>query len=517
MSNINDDISVNIIGEAYDGIAARELCRLYQPDVLLTDIRMPGLSGIELIKEVNMVSPHTKSIIISGYGEFEFAKQAISLHAFGYLLKPVDEEELHKAIIYVSKVLEDENEREKSALAQRSKLQKAAEKQVIHDIIHHRFKNQEFFYSACENTSLDFINNDLCVLITTIVDYDGAEYAEVDFDALINTLLPASFKSCTVPKDESNNEFITFVLSDKQKERNIIEYLRMYVKNLHDDYHITAVVGISGFSSTRSLLNNIDRQIDRAYLAFEGTFFQDTSISVFNESDNAAKLQLQVDESIKRSLFFAIKMSKAEDAIKIINNLFDFLEQQGKIYSPASVIDSVWMLLTYTVTALNLSYYNVNNLYAGEYNSIYSHVNRIRSLSHLRKYICSVCIDLIRINPLYSKEQREDCIAIAQEYVNEHYSSYISLDMIAKSVFLSPTYFSELFKKRTGLNYIEYVTKIRMNKACELLKNSDLKIYEISEQVGYSDTKYFAKLFKKAFNFTPKEYREMHATMRNII
>lgn len=388
------------------------------------------------------------------------------------------------------------------------KLIKMKRQQLMHDIIHCRYKNQEEFDKIDREVKADFLNVELCVMVVTITDYDNSgrssamselHMRHIDFDSILRGLLPPSIQCCSVLKNASITELVVFLTAPDQLNRITAEAARSFLQALHKQYCLIAVAGLSGFARIHNQLSEIKQQLKRAYRSYDLNFMTNETISVYQESQLQVPndIPLKIDEKLRQQLFFSIKMNQEERARQIADQMFDMIAEQARKLSAETVKHSVWLLINAIVSELGNENFEITDLYSGDEMSIYAHMETIRSFSKLRDYTKSVFIDLIEINRKNAEDQFEDCISIAKKYTMENFNSCISLDMIAKCVYLNPTYFSELFKKRTGMNYTEYVTKLRMDKARELLGDTSLKIYEISEQVGYSDTKYFAKLFKK--------------------
>ena len=335
-----------LVGEAGDGEYAYPMILKRQPDILLTDVKMPFMDGLELSRLVKKALPRTKIIVISGYNEFDYAKEAIKIGISDYLLKPVTSASLMDALKKVSDQIFEEQENSR--------------------LLERYFINYEKYMAFP----------------------DKSDYSGVDRKLIRNFLKTGNIEECGIFIDE----------------------------------YFEAV----GEGNYMSLLLRQYMTMDIFYCVLE-----------FIKSLNAQELNTQPELTDLKRVTKAIE--KADTTMEYLKELFTF--------------------------ALTVRDKNSGDRYG-----------------------------------LLIRE--------AQEYIAENYgNSDFSLNMIAGYIGVSPSYFSSIFKQGTGQSFIEYLTKVRIDRACELLRCTTLRTSEIGEQVGYNDPHYFSTAFKKIMGQSPKEFK----------
>ena len=341
------DIDVELRGIASNGVDALELLKKTDSKIILTDIRMPDLDGIDLIHIIKDELPYIKSILLTGHQEFEYAYSAIKYGAFEFILKPTDPDEILEIIQRAKKEIESEN---KSTFV-------------------YNFKNTNRKDSIAENLSVD--GN-----------------------------LPS----------ESINEIIKNV-----KVRN---------------YHNVKVL-------TRELLMCLSNHPDA-----NGVLLKNACIEIITLASH-----LLVEKGTEQ------------------------FEMQDRLvfYSNINTCKDIEELIQYTNILLE---------------------KIINSLNFMDDLIVNKTVD--------------ECLS----YIEQYYMDDITLVSLARNIHRNPIYLSRLIKKVQGKNFSDILTFVRMNKACELLRNQDLKAYEVSNKVGFKDSRYFSQVFRKHYGVTPTEYRK---------
>ena len=497
-----------VIEEASDGFEALKLCCELCPDILLTDIRMPGLSGLELIRQLNSASPGTKSIIVSGYNDFELAKQAIGLNAFDYILKPIDEEELRASVTRAAQLLSLEKERLLRVNTQNERLLFALRRQFWLEVWQRRFTRTEALSHAAMEVGLLLTGKQLNVILLS-AEYSGQERGQFAYPEIeppleyLYELFPPPCECFFVKRDESNAEYAVLLLCESGSETPCaaIESLLSFLQRMHG---LKFVAGVSDFAPLGGdLPKSTARQFEKAYEAYDLSFFSRNALSLASAPNHPATEHFSVSDEITMRLFFALKMNKLEKAAEIIEELKTAVYSGGRTYLASEVKAEIWRVINDLVSMLDHPELTVGSLYTKDSLSTHACFFRCRSFSSVLSFLRGLCECMV-----FMETEPVDSILLAQKYVQEHYNADINLSLIAKSVYFSTAYFSNLFKRRTGMNFIDYVTQIRMVKARELLHDPSLRCYEICEQVGYTDPKYFTKLFKKHFLIGPKEYQD---------
>lgn len=514
------DLNLELMGIANDGISAYEMIMKFNPDIVITDIRMPGYNGIELIKKVKEFNPSIDFIIISGYQHFDYAHNAIKYGVKDYLLKPLKKIEINGTL---TKMIEKYKEKE-ILINERVMLEKRANEEAE--------KLKENFISNIFNMD----NEDgLCLNIDEInakynfsfkKGYYQGIIVKPDINYLENsqevlTLLTQK----TVKIINSNlNKFCDELIIYPSKDRVlcIINYQDSEIKKLRksmisiiDDLHslrdlfenIRTTIGVG-----RSIdnISKIDLSIKEAQGAILDRIILGSGKII--ESKNVSNSYLLVENIItfdrrRRIINFVeifdikeieIMISEIEKEIALKENI------SGKYVK--DIVDEILNIIIYALKN-NANVKNLDkNLLEGFWGK-FSMCNKIRDVFELLNYYIQ---DIITTTINDKKSENNRPIREAQKYINENFDSPINLEEVSDIVGFNSSYFSSLFKKETGVNFLEYLTNVRIKAAKGMLSDSNKSITDISYEVGYKDFKHFSRQFRKITGLSPSKYRKLY-------
>ncbi len=483
------------IGFANNGEEAFEMLIKEQVDLLITDIRMPGLSGIDLIKKIREHDKDIKIIIISGYDDFEYAQSALRYGVSDYILKPVKRQTLAKAINKLAKTV----------------------------VLEKKLK-------AKNNTSLS--KDKLYRLILE----DFSESASAEFEKIFSSGFGYyQLLAIEVYEKDSSNIFKPYfnkVLSELKNDKNLnlaLEYIsfenRMYIILKHD----LDVKVIKGFLEAK-LADLLALSKDLSVLIAVSNSYKllsEISLERVNRSIlekfvhglNRIYLDLNDDENVKRNpsaykYVFSIDDLLASDTkdvaiLSLINGFKASLQEESKenqlfgyeiILHIASFNRDVILELI-KKDYLQYEFKRFNEFEDALFNQI--------DLDHAFKLLSQNLKQVFDEAMQNIKGKDATPIKRAKDYINAHYMQDISLSLVSEEIGLNASYFSTLFKKETGENFATYVSRLRIEKAKRLISTTNYKIGEITELVGYYDLSSFNKKFKKYTGLSPKEYRKL--------
>lgn len=441
-----------VAGCALNGMDALELIRESEPDLVFTDIRMPGISGLELIKKVSETNPRTQFIVVSGYAEFAYAQKALKHGAIGYCLKPFEEDEIINALKKAKLILDKSNHETYEQLLE---LLDNSSESSKHKIL-----------SMLKNAGLDLQGNDGIMLIAFIGQ--GALYFPENTKYIMLRL--AINKKAYLVEKQSNDSLPAFLENQLSLGMNGIGI-------------------VNSFNCVEDLKSAINDAIIAAYQFFikcrKGVFISrpcdveelDSSLMNLNKAIQQ-KDTVSIQECFQnmKGLFTTEELS-IKNAFKIYNLVTAFLFKS--IGADSADIDDFEQLAS--------SYENVFVL--------------LESLMNLTVKQCGISQSI--------KYSEIDNVVVKQilDYINDNFNKGITVHMLSEKFFISPNYISFIFKKAVGENFKEYLAKIRMNYACELLKNSSYSIQQIGEKAGYNDYFYFTRIFKSMTGLSPSRYR----------
>ncbi len=461
-----ESLGYTVIGEANDGLTALQMIIDRQPDVVISDIRMPGLDGIQLLEAIEQRRLKTKAILVSGYAEFEYAQQAIRLGAFDYLLKQVDKNKLTDCLLRLSDHLADKQKESRELDLYLDELFELLEPD-------NKIKIGNFLSNKgieCEYPHYRF----LCCL-----------YAR-------STVSSAS-KEITVHQGVKSICFRTgqnklSILLNYDENKYPLDFLNYISDNLADaDY-----IGISGMGTSSTPIANIYQESDIA--VFSSFFHRDHRVLRYKSAEFSpmiGKAILNMEVAIK------------EQDQKQISLVLDRLYEECK--SEFMLIDQISTIYNQIVSLIYKYYSGTGGIHEIEHLSYEQIVRSFSSLEQLfdrmRSFFEQSTFDQVSI----SHELVKKIIA----HIDASYTEDIMLSSLSKQFNISLGYLSALIKKETGKTYSEYIINKRLNLAKGLLSDSTISIQEIVERVGYKDYFHFNKLFKKHFGITPSKYRKI--------
>lgn len=509
------DMEVSAV--VHDGIEALSSIALFKPDIVITDIRMPGYDGLELIRKSQEISPDTEFIIISGYRQFEYAKSAISYGVKNYLLKPIQTTELTETlsklrIAYIQKHSQITNAERYKIIEENNRMQKRA------DFLHNIFikKSASLFYSIEEINETYAFQFQKGRFQTAIFKIDGGERSmqtELDY---INEKIHdfVSFRLHSICHDAAciSDSSSTFLLMNynendqKQIRTTLKKFLNELLCQKEILHHISVTLGIG---RPCCFLEDIPLSLKTAQLVIEQRLISGTNILIDESYLPTEGSDSDIFPEFNRHFSEAIdKLSERE-----INECFTTLKKQliqASSLSGHALIQSVREAVLFYVSSMQK-----NGLTIPDKETFLD--NFQKSLNNQNSW--QDVISLLYKNILESfksacnarKQEAGKPIREAKNYIKANLKDNLTLEQVSSVAGFNSSYFSFLFKKETGTTFSEYVIQVRMEKAKELLKTTDWNISLICEEVGYNDLKNFTKNFKKYTGLRPNEFRKIYS------
>ncbi|MEG1004540.1 response regulator [Clostridium sp.] len=500
-----------IVGDAENGKDALEKLEKLQPDIVMTDIKMPFMNGLELGEKIKEIMPWTKIIIFSGSDELEYAHRAIKINAYEYVLKPINSIELIEVIkklkIKMDEELDEKKNVEKLYKYYKRSLPVLKEKFLV-GTIEGRIK-EELWGEEGKRVGVEFTEEFYAV---GVIHTDNLE-DEKEIEIAEEDLIDISIKQII---DEVMGEYCNYVsfiysrtivvISNFNNKENIFNFIKGLNEVCKISERITEKSVSAGVGQIATDYSQIRLSYKMARNAMHYRMVLGTGRAIYIddvEPDNS--VQLQFDENDERELLNAIKIKSNEEIKKSISKFFIKAEKlllpynQYKIY-----LIQITTSLLKLVQAYNL---NIEEAFGKEFNC-YSHIDNFNSMDRAQEWFIEKGI---KINCLIKRERLDTSkllVEKAKEYVDSNYSdSEISVEKLCGHLHVSPTYFSTIFKRETGENFINYLTTVRLDAAVNLLNTTDYKSYIIAQNVGYPEPNYFSYVFKKRFGVSPSKYR----------
>ena len=501
---------IEICGEAEDGTQALKLIRELSPDIVLIDIRMPEMNGLKVIETIHSENLPVKSIIISGYDDFSYVQEALKLGVSCYLLKPCRPEEILENVLSVK--AEIENERSKKKIYEELLLKFNENLPLIKDHYLTRLIPFESNYMSkmLEDFELYKINIKAKNILIAIVRIDNIQesYAVINSKdleltrfAVKNTLdevISSKFK-CEV--FENDDGIIIIANVDKNLYyKEFLPLLEKVKKFVRDNMDFTISIGIGRVYND---ISDIQYSYSDALGAIEAMFLMGTDSiieyealpdEVINDNCYPMNEEKKILNSIQTGNIFELEQRLEEFFIRLNPGR---LSKEITLKSCLALVFSLYHLCVETHT-------NSEEIFGQEFSVVDSFL-KIDTLSQMKEKLVKIAMKLLeKVN---SEKVSNKIIEQSLKYIENNYHRDLSLVKVANSVFISPKYYCLLFKQSMGINFVDYLNKLRIESACELLKDVRLKTYEIAYKVGYSNDKYFCQIFKKYKGISPTQYR----------
>jgi len=514
------DLDIEISGEASNGKQALDMAEQTKPDIVITDIKMVGISGLQLASILQSWFPDIKIIFITGYQDFTYAKNAISLGAYGYVLKPVDEEELYQAVKKAVDQFDFEiyTKREKNILTRQvEETLPLLQQQFLKKLLLNTSYSDEFL-ARIKDLGIFNEGETYHVVVISLDNYRLYERrsSKEQIWSLTQTILHDLNKSIgrdlssTVVQIEDN--LYSFLLKQLSSDTGeIIEScLKRVIKNLVKIFNISTTIAISQSTSS---CNNINRLYEETLDATKAKWCIGSGRVIWASEMGYASNDIVVDKkleldytdiqaNITKMMLFGEKYEIVKYLDEYFSNLPAELKNTKKHFQTLCL-----KILEICIKLLTEANQSVSDIIRDRL-SMLDELLLYETYDSLKKWVIdrvmelTICMSKIKTNR--SSRLVEKVYNIIQDYYNQD----ITIEMISDMVYFSPNYISRIFKNETGITILQCLTKVRMEKAVEMMKNPSLKIAEITEKVGYRSASYFGQIFKQYYGVTPKEYMD---------
>ena len=498
------------IQSAKTGRSVIELAENFRPDIALMDIQMPGINGIEAMKEIRHINSNMVFIVLSAYDKFDYAKEAINLGVIEYLNKPFDQETIIGVLKRAMGIIDSERKKRSDDLLIKEKLETVVpiiENGLIQNLLFHEhftedvdnYKellgiNDDYGYMAVivsgEEQVGNYMRGAVAASIKTQKEYkEIREIAGGYFHGIVGCVMANKIPVLITCKEES---------LPYDERTTLIEHAREMVRKLTDRFSINFRIGIGGIRPLSSIAESYSEAL-AVLVRTTGRVAHVDDVPVGCEYEDNYPVKLE------KNLFDEVKGGDVSQAVKTANKFFDWMDENYR----ECPTDIKLKVLEFVLWAEHLAYENGGNVYHFRSRSDYlPQISSMDSLDQLRLWFTSKIEEASKMINTDKDEKSVSTIEQAKRYIEANYNKEISLDDVSREVDISPYYFSKLFKDETGVNFIEYLTNIRLDRAKELLGSSDLSMKEICLEIGYADPNYFSRMFKKNLGVTPTEFKE---------
>lgn len=494
-----ESLGAEIIGEAQDGEAGLKLIRTEQPDLVISDIFMPNLDGLEMLRLLREEKSSVRVVFLSGYQEFSYARDAVKYGAFDYLLKPVGREELAALVLKAVQAI-----REQDRYSVLKKDVSPVERQFM-----------EFLSAGGEQKELSeslaplFIAEGGAVCAAfRILRKKGMINTDENFNILkfeiydqLSHYLGERKLGCILKKDFGSCFYLLSAPDDRKQIRKLVDQT---VKYLKDRYPIEIVIGAGAWASEAGRLKYL---YTTAKFSLEMYYFNEQKYIDYDEiQQNYSHSLDEYEENLRELRKMIVSNEKKEQIIQTIKETVELL---GSIYyGNRSAVSNGCIVFSEELYRMLIDCGLIDSSYRQEHEEFLDGLRNKPSFHGLKELLMSYFDQLLLRIRLLSMQKESGATAKIRQYMQEHFGEPITLDEVAGHIGMNPAYMSAFFKKETGQNFKSYLTELRMKEAVRLIHTTDMKSYELAKAVGYRDDRQFREKFREFYGMSPQNFRK---------
>ena len=518
-----ENLGFELVGEAADGEMALPLLIRQQPDLLITDIKMPFMDGLTLARLAKKEVPGLKVVILSGYDDFNYAKQAINIGVEDYLLKPITKNALIERLTEIRSRYEDEKTQREYYEKFHREMQayeKNSSRDFFEALVSGSLDMMEV-YKRAEKLGLDIVAESYNVLIFTMncnEDFSGQREGYSSWEAESLEMLEKFFTGHPFAMLFRSNVFSYGVLikgeknSIRENTRICIEEIRKIFDRKEDNKEWFVAVGesVERLSQIQKSYHSASRAFSQRYLYDEKVLYYEEMLAMEKKdvtNDDSEYLQ-KVDVNALNPTILQKFLSNGllEETKNFVQDYFYAIGQEPM----ESVVFRSYVILNVRFSVLSFLKElgcDTKTLEPDDTEEILAESGR--NMDSTIAYAEKMISQAIQLRDRNSGNKNRSILKTAVDFIDQHYMEEdMSLNKAANAANVSANHFSALFSQNMGQTFIEYLTSLRMDKAKEYLRCTGMRSSEIAGEVGYKDAHYFSYLFKKTQGMTPSDYRK---------
>lgn len=464
---------------------ARSILNAHRIDLLITDIRLPDGTGLELSESIRPQHPDLPIFLLSAYGDFEYAREAITLGIKQYFTKPTDLQALSSALADMHEVLEQRCrslEQQQSMEMQHARSQRFLLSRLWRDLANGIVRDDAALRSFFHDCNIHF-PHPLFALIQMPAHGQNADLETSLLDALKTS------GNVAYPFTNLDKNYIFVNTPDAQVLNNTLAKFSAAYPDIQ--------ICLSDLVSSLDMIPKCMMQLCHP--------LQNTGNPISLQQSVLQMDQRELRSQLLNNLLDAVKSNKRIDSMLILD----------KLYQSYSTLSPVRRCDVFTQTVLLIQQYTrrfgitLASLYGDDF-SVSHTAQQLSEPIQMDQWLREHVATIFKVIQNSKRDYAQEIINSIHTYISAHYADEITLSSIAQVVHLSPYYISKLFKKTTGENFIDYLTSVRMERAMELLTSPGVRVYDVAEQVGYKSTKHFSQVFRAYTGKTPSEYRQIY-------
>lgn len=498
-------LGFTLVGEAENGREALELAEQLKPDVLLTDIKMPFMDGLELCRILTQRLPAAKFVVFSGFDDFEYAKQAIQANVSEYILKPINAHELSNVLKKLKVKLDAQRAESQDMEALRRRYEETLP--TLRELFYTRLLDGRIEPGQVKYRAARYeIILDSAAWAAAVAQYDDSgergELLALSVKELFDGNLRVEGGSC---RSFLYNDSVALLAGFGRQSDvyGFIEEVNRVCQLAKSYLNLTLTVGVGAPCASPGGIALSARQA-RSALDYRILLGAGRAIYIGDlEPESGAPLSF--DENDGRELSGVVKLGEPAEIVAAVERLVGKISKAGVAISQCQLF--FLELLTCLLRLARGADLDMEAVFGDGFTGAVQ-ITDFGSIGELENWCKERCL---KIRDLIGRQRNDSAwrtVEKAKRFIAEHYAeSDLSVEMLCNYLHLSPAYFSTLFKRETDMSFISYVTVVRMERAAELLRGTEEKTYLIAEKTGYPDPNYFSYVFKKHFGVSPTRYR----------
>ena len=490
------NMNAQVIGYAINGQEALKFVESHSVDIVLCDVCMPGMNGLELCQKLRERYPSIQILIISGYSEVDYLRTAIDVRAVKYILKPVKVTELETAVKDSIRLIE----KERSLKEMSEKLCQSMpmlRERFLTQILEGTIREEEDIFGQASFLNFDLCADTYCVLLVSL-SFKNATPMESQLHHLqLKELLLRIYKEQNWRGHIVSLSCYSTAIIDLDNEI-CTSFADELLGRLRDELSCDVDIG---FGCEVNDVRRLPFSLIVARQALDQAYFEGHN-RIFNAQPHLYETSNMVIRWDGGSYLSGALYRNKENVREYIDFIFNGMRQNA----PARAIQSVAQQMLLTAMKLLFDCGDQGEMLCRAA-ALMADISQFDTAKYLQDAVWSFMSDLCDLLNSENQSIRQKLIVQIRNYIDAHYMENLRVRQIAEALHYSAAYLTTLFRKETGLTINEALTERRMKAAAELLRTTDLHIYEIADRVGYSDVKYFTNLFKKAYSMMPSEYR----------
>lgn len=499
-----DRLGFGLAGEAGNGREALELAEQLRPDVVLTDIKMPFMDGLELCRHLQKSLPAAKVIMFSGFDEFEYARQAVGMNVFEYILKPINAAELNQVLIRLKEQMDKQRAERRDVENLRRRYESSLP--VLRELFYARLLDGQIpagqIQSRAAQYELDLPEGEWIAAVFR-VDEREQEFHRDGVLLSLQELLENQGENLDWPVRTALYNDTVAMLVQTGKVYPLLGELERLRSLAQSELGVEITAGVG--PACKSLLEIRKSRIGACAALDYRVVMGNQKVIYIGDLEPDLSATLCLGEEDQHRLSSAIKLGEEKEVSETIRRLI------GRIQDSRMDLTQCQLFLmefsTHLIRLARAAGVGLEEVFGSHFTGAVP-IEQFCSYEELEDWCVEKGICLRRLLDKQRMDSAGRVIERAKLFIDEHYAdSELSVETLCSYLHLSPAYFSTVFKRETGMSFTNYMTGVRMEEAARLLRETDEKTYLIAEKTGYADPNYFSYVFKRRYAMSPSKYR----------